>query len=286
MVSPSDVLALIRPINSVMIGSAVLVGMAVISPSSLITIGAPLAFMVGFLISSFAMIVNDIYDVEIDRINDPERPLPSGRISRRTGIALASVPLSAGLAISSILTTTNFLIAIIFAIISWGYSFWGKRNGLVGNILVAASMAVPFIFGGVAAGVSNSSSLIYIWSMALMAFLSGTGREVIKGIADVMGDKEKGVRSVALIRGNRTASIIGGGFLSIAVLTSILPYLIQVVGTLYFILVLIPDTIFVYAIARILKDNSPSSAEQVKTLALVGMLAGLVAFVLGGVLRF
>ena len=282
MVSPSEFLTLIRPINSFMIGTAVLVGMAVISPSSLISIRALISFLVGFLISAFAMVVNDIYDVEIDRVNDPERPIASGRISPGTGVVFASLLLIAGLTSSLLLTTSNFVIALIFAVISWGYSFWGKRNGLLGNMMVAASMAVPFIFGGVAAVVSDDKSQIYLWSLALMAFLSGTGREVIKGIADVRGDQERGIRSIALIRGNKTASIVGGILLSVAIFTSFLPYLIQVAGIVYLLLVLVPNTIFLYTTWRILRDNSPANAEKVKTLALIGMVAGLVAFLLGG----
>lgn len=282
MVSPSEFLTLIRPINSFMIGTAVLVGMAVISPSSLISIRALISFLVGFLISAFAMVVNDIYDVEIDRVNDPERPIASGRISPGTGVVFASLLLIAGLYSSLLLTTSNFVIALIFAVISWGYSFWGKRNGLLGNMMVAASMAVPFIFGGVAAVVSDDKSQIYLWSLALMAFLSGTGREVIKGIADVRGDHERSIRSIALIRGNKTASIVGGIFLSVAIFTSFLPYLIQVAGIVYLLLVLVPNTIFLYTTWRILRDNSPANAEKVKTLALIGMVAGLVAFLLGG----
>lgn len=282
MVSPSEFLALVRPINSFMIGTAVLVGMAVISPTSLTSIRAVIGFLVGFLISAFAMVINDIYDVEIDRVNDPGRPIASGRISRRTGVVFAVLLLIAGLSSSLLLTTSNFVIALIFAIISWGYSFWGKRNGFLGNMMVAASMAVPFIFGGVAAVAGDDISLIYLWSLALMAFLSGTGREVIKGIADVRGDQERGIRSIALSRGNETASIVGGILLSVAILTSFLPYLIQVVGIVYLLLVLVPNTIFLYTTWRILRDNSPANAEKVKTLALVGMVAGLVAFLLGG----
>lgn len=282
MVSPSEFLTLIRPINSFMIGTAVLVGMAVISPSSLISIRALISFLVGFLISAFAMVVNDIYDVEIDRVNDPERPIASGRISPGTGVVFASLLLIAGLTSSLLLTTSNFVIALIFAVISWGYSFWGKRNGLLGNMMVAASMAVPFIFGGVAAVVSDNKSQIYLWSLALMAFLYGTGREVIKGIADVRGDRERSIRSIALTRGNKTASIVGGIFLSVAIFTSFLPYLIQVAGIVYLLLVLVPNTIFLYTTWRILRDNSPTNAEKVKTLALIGMVAGLVAFLLGG----
>lgn len=282
MVSPSEFLALVRPINSFMIGTAVLVGMAVISPTSLTSIRAVIGFLVGFLISAFAMVINDIYDVEIDRVNDPGRPIASGRISRRTGVVFAVLLLIAGLSSSLLLTTSNFVIALIFAIISWGYSFWGKRNGFLGNMMVAASMAVPFIFGGVAAVAGDDISLIYLWSLALMAFLSGTGREVIKGIADVRGDQERGIRSIALSRGNETASIVGGILLAVAILTSFLPYLIQVVGIVYLLLVLVPNTIFLYTTWRILRDNSPANAEKVKTLALVGMVAGLVAFLLGG----
>ena len=65
--------------------------------------------------------------------------------------------------------------------------------------MVSANVAVPFIYGGFAV---ESTSMFPLLIFALLAFLSSLGREVVKGIVDVPGDAAKGVRSIAVTRGN------------------------------------------------------------------------------------
>ena len=75
-----DFLTIIRPINSLMIGFAVIVG-EVLALNSLPNLNLMiLGFLTGFLISSSSMVFNDYFDLEVDRVNVPNRPLPSGRI--------------------------------------------------------------------------------------------------------------------------------------------------------------------------------------------------------------
>src|SRR5579885_2480953 len=93
-----ETLALIRAKNSIMVGFAVLVGIAVAShdPTRLVSRVALLGFLTGFTISSFSMISNDIYDIEVDKLNQPDRPLPSGRVSKKQAWAVAFAFLAVG----------------------------------------------------------------------------------------------------------------------------------------------------------------------------------------------
>ena len=279
----SSIVTLIRPVNSIMIGFAVIVGVAVVAPSKVISQTSAFGFLTGFFVSGYSMVINDVYDVEIDRVNSPNRPIPSGAVTMKEAAVLASLFVLAGLASSLFIGVLNLAIVGFFALLAWGYSYWGKKKGLVGNTMVAASMAVPYVFGGVAIG---SGADPMLWSLALTTFLAGTGREVVKTISDIEGDKTRGVQSVAITKGARAASRVGAMFFLAAVATSLVPVLLRVAGIIYATLVIITDVFFVYLSAKTIRNYNAEGAIRVKKLALGGMMLGLLAFLLGGALRF
>ncbi|MCS4537796.1 MAG: UbiA family prenyltransferase [Thaumarchaeota archaeon] len=283
MAKASALISLIRPVNSVMIGFAVIVGVAVVEPSKILSLESMLGFFTGFFVSSYSMVINDVYDIEIDRINSPNRPIPSGTMSLMQANMFAAVLLLIGFASASLISLTNIAVAALFGLIAWGYSYWGKKRGLSGNMMVAASMAVPYVFGGVAIG---KGSDVMLWSLALTSFLAGTGREVVKTISDVEGDKARDVRSIAITKGEKMASRIGALFFLAAVSTSLLPLMLGITGIVYAVLVLVTDAFFIYISAKIIRNYSVEGAIKVKKLALGGMMLGLLAFLFGGALRF
>jgi len=283
MAKASALISLIRPVNSVMIGFAVIVGVAVVEPSKILSLESMLGFFTGFFVSSYSMVINDVYDIEIDRINSPNRPIPSGTMSLMQANMFAAVLLLIGFASASLISLTNIAVAALFGLIAWGYSYWGKKRGLSGNMMVAASMAVPYVFGGVAIG---KGSDVMLWSLALTSFLAGTGREVVKTISDVDGDKARDVRSIAITKGEKMASRIGALFFLAAVSTSLLPLMLGITGIVYAVLVLVTDAFFIYISAKIIRNYSVEGAIKVKKLALGGMMLGLLAFLFGGALRF
>ena len=283
MAKASALISLIRPVNSVMIGFAVIVGVAVVEPSKILSLESMLGFFTGFFVSSYSMVINDVYDIEIDRINSPNRPIPSGTMSLMQANMFAAVLLLIGFASASLISLTNIAVAALFGLIAWGYSYWGKKRGLSGNMMVAASMAVPYVFGGVAIG---KGSDVMLWSLALTSFLAGTGREVVKTISDVEGDKARDVRSIAITKGEKMASRIGALFFLAAVSTSLLPLILGITGIVYAVLVLVTDAFFIYISAKIIRNYSVEGAIKVKKLALGGMMLGLLAFLFGGALRF
>lgn len=279
----NGIITLIRPINSIMIGFAVIVGVAVVAPSRIISQASVLGFLTGFFVSGYSMVINDVYDVEIDRINNPNRPIPSGSVTKKDASLVASILVLAGLVSSIFIGIGNMAIAGLFALLAWSYSYWGKTKGLAGNMMVAASMAVPYVFGGVAIG--NGADPM-VWSLAFTTFLAGTGREVVKTISDIEGDKTRGIRSVAITKGQRAASRIGAFFFLAAVATSLVPVLLGVAGVVYAVLVIITDFYFAFLSSKIIRSHDAESAIRVKKLALGGMMLGLLAFLLGGAFRF
>lgn len=277
---------MIRPANSIMVGFAVVVGIAVTSNSlsQIFTISSLLGFLTGFFISSFSMVSNDIYDLEVDRVNQPGRPLPSGAVSVRNAVIFSIALLSFGLLVSIPLSALNFAIAAIFALIGWFYNYRGKKMGLFGNSLVALSLAIPYIYGSVA--LSNYAiNLGYL--LALTSFLAGLGREVLKGLSDIAGDKIRNIRTVAISLGVDVAKKIAGILFLLAVISSVLPITFGVLGRAilpYIVLVAIPDAIFLYLAYRVLSLRNERDSLRLKGIALAGMMSGLIAYLISGLL--
>ncbi len=263
-----------------MIGFAVIVGVFVSKPPSLGLENIVLGFVTGFAICGYSMVINDYYDIEVDRVNQPTRPLPSGAISMGGALALALILLAVGVLASVVLLNWAAVgIVFLYALLSWLYNFRAKKYGLSGNVIVASSLAIPFIYGGVVSGGSVTSSLLLF--MAGTAFLSGVGREVVKAMADVAGDEKRGIRSFARVHGTKSAATLGAGFFLAAVVSSLLPLVLISVSLFYRVGVIVPDAIFIYLAYAILKRPTGEGALKVKTRALLGMLVGLIVFIGG-----
>ena len=273
-----DLMLLTRPVNSIMVGFAVIVGISVSAPNQLLSVPTLLGFLTGFLISSYSMVVNDWYDLEVDRINSPDRPLASGRIHPKTAAVFAGIMLTIGLISSILIGLDTFIIASVFAAIAWIYNYRGKKQMLLGNMMVAASVAISYIYGGATVGMIDDRLL---WFLALTSFLAATGREIIKTIADVDGDAARQVKSIARVYGSRIAAYAGAFFFLGAVGSTVIPILVGEVGIVFTVLILIPDILFIYAAVRIIMDYSKLKALQIKKLALIGMIIGMLIFIIG-----
>jgi geranylgeranylglycerol-phosphate geranylgeranyltransferase len=264
-----------------MIGFAVIVGAFVSKPPSVGALDLVLGFITGFSICAYSMAINDYYDIEVDRVNQPGRPLPSGRVTPRAAIVLAVVLLGVGMLASALLLSpTAFGIAGLYAILSWLYNYRAKKYGIYGNLIVGSSQAIPFIYGGVASGGSVTSSLLLF--MASTSLLAGVGREVVKAMADTVGDAKRGIRSYAIVHGMRSAAWAGALFFIGAVVTSLLPLLLLPSTSLFYrVGVAIPDVIFIYLAYAILNRPTAERALEVKKRTLWGMLSGLLVFIGG-----
>jgi len=276
-------LRLIRPINCVMMGFAVLVGAAIEGGSGVLGSWPSLAlgFMTGFMLTGSAMAINDYYDREIDAINEPSRPIPSGAVAPKEALA-TSMALSAAALLAAWLTSpSNLAVAVFSWIVMAAYSARGKRTGLLGNLMVSTCIAVPFIYGGLAVeGALSASSLLF----ALMAFLSNTGREVTKGIVDIEGDRAKGVRTVAVSRGARAAAGIAAAFYLSAAAISFLPLPLGLVSLWYVPFVALTDLGLIYSSVSLVRRPTRENSRRTKNRVLLLMMSGLLGFLAGSFL--
>jgi len=239
---------------------------------------AAFGFLTASLMMAGTMVANDVYDIEIDRVNSPQRPLPSGLVKTGNAKLLAIVLSIASIGFSTLLGPWTLLTALLALALMIYYNTKGKKTGLVGNAVVSFNVALPFFYGGLA--VSSVTPLVFIFSV--MAFLANLGREVAKGIADVKGDSLSNIRTLAVVSGTKTAALLSAGLFVVAVLLSALPPILEKISWLYYPPVVAADLGFLYSAWRLTNNQTPENIRKVKGHVLVWMLLGLVGFLLGG----
>ena len=279
MRKPIAFLKLLRPANCFMMGFAVIVGAALATGTEIAEWwqNLILGFLTGFLLTGASMAINDYYDREIDAINEPERPIPSGAITPSQALAFAFLLTVAGLTAALMTNLECLALAIISWIISVSYVTFGKQTGLFGNFLVSACVSVPFIYGNFAVEKLNFAVFLF----AAMAFLSNTGREITKGIVDIEGDRAKNIGTLAVRFGSKCAACAAAIFYFAAVALSPLPVIFGLVSLWFVPFVLITDIGLIFSSLSLLRDFSRENARKVKNMVLVWFVFGLLAFIFG-----
>ncbi len=271
---------LMRPVNCLMMGFAVVVGAVLANPqfSSTPWLNHFYGFITGFTLTAASMAINDYYDREIDAVNEPKRPIPSGLIKPKEALAFAFILTAIGFAAAYLTNIFCFAIAIIAWIIFAAYTTVGKRSGLPGNFLVSICVAIPLIYGSyIVISALEPKVLIF----AFMVFLSITGREITKGIVDVEGDKMQNVKTLAVRYGERTAAVTAASFYLSAVSLSPIPWFLQLVSFWFIPFVVITDFGLVISSFMLIRDYSRENARKIKKTVLLWSIIGLLAFILG-----
>ena len=142
--------------------------------------------MCGFALSAAALILNDYFDYEVDLVNHPDRPLPSGAVTRSDVLWLTAVTSLVGLLAALALGVSALIISIIFWLIGFLYNWRYKQTGLPGNLMVCASVGVTFILGAVTMHAPWNG---VVWTFALMAFFIDLGEEIAGDAMDMEGDR-------------------------------------------------------------------------------------------------
>ncbi|MBS3778154.1 MAG: UbiA family prenyltransferase, partial [Candidatus Thermoplasmatota archaeon] len=183
---------------------------------------------------------------------------------------------------------TCFIIALITALFAIFYDVFLKKIKLLSNFYIAFVMAIPFVFG--AAAVQKSDVILQtldpaVIIIALIAFLAGSGREIMKDVMDFTGDSKQGVKSFPKYIGLTWSKRIASLFYLIAVGLSLLPFL-QPVYTVYYQnyvylgFVLLTDLLLLFTIGQLLFNQNIDMAKYRK-ITLLAIFIGLVSFFLG-----
>jgi 4-hydroxybenzoate polyprenyltransferase len=165
-----------------------------------------LALVPPILVSMAAFAINDYYDVETDRLNKKRRPLVEGALSMTEARNIAVILFVVGVATGALVNWYAFSIALAFAVLAWLYSYRLKEMLLVGNVYIAFTMVIPFIYGDFVVSRVIPANIVLV---SFVIFLSGLAREVHGMMRDVKGDiKARHARSlVGKIGAMRSAAI-------------------------------------------------------------------------------
>ncbi|MCD4672520.1 MAG: UbiA family prenyltransferase [Anaerolineaceae bacterium] len=237
-----------------------------------------LGFLSVFALSGAALILNDYFDYEVDKINHPDRPLPSGAVSRREVIGLTIATTLVGLTAAAILGLDVLLISIPIWLIGVLYNWRYKKTGLPGNLMVCTSVAATFIFGAVTVNAPWNGN---VWVFSLMAFFIDLGEEIAGDAMDMEGDKKINSKSIALRKGKPFALRVTVVMWSVVVLLSLVPAFLGWMGTVYLAAILIIDGVLIYFSIRLLKSQTPEAGRRAMRGAYLGATLGVIAFVLG-----
>ncbi len=198
--APSAVVELLKPITWFppmwAFGCGVIsAGVPLAGRWPLIVAGAVLA---GPLVCATSQAVNDWYDRHVDAINEPDRPIPSGRIPGQWGLYIGIIWTGLSLVVASQLGYFVFVAACIGLALAWAYSappLRLKSNGWYGNTAVAACYeGLPWLTG--AAVMSGGVPSLRVFAVAALYSLGAHGIMTLNDFKSVEGDKRSGVGSL------------------------------------------------------------------------------------------
>ncbi|MCK4590794.1 MAG: geranylgeranylglycerol-phosphate geranylgeranyltransferase [Candidatus Latescibacteria bacterium] len=274
--SLSAYLALLRPVNCLIVSGSVFVGafIAGVSGNFLTVLAAGLS---AALIAGGANGINDFYDAAIDRVNKPWRPIPSGRVGKREAFVWSTCLLVLGVAVGGIVGNLLLIVALGAAISVFLYSFWLKRTPFWGNLTVSLLCGLAFLYGGISVG-KPKASLIPAW----LAFLFHLGREIIKDAQDCQADASVGASTAPVRFGLKTALRTTTAVYTMLLATLFLPYLFGIYHRFYLLAICIGVVpVLCYVIWSMWQDYSPQNLSRLSTLLKLAMVIGLLAILLG-----
>ncbi len=165
--------------------------------------------LAGPFVCATSQAVNDWFDRHVDAINEPHRPIPSGRMPGRWGLYIAIAWTAVSLAVAMLLGPWGFGAAALGLVLAWAYSappLRLKQNGWWGN--AACGISYEGIAWATGAAVMAGGSLPEARSLALAALYSlGThGIMTLNAFKSVEGDRRMGVRSLPVQLGEQRAA--------------------------------------------------------------------------------
>ena len=250
------------------------------------------------LIAAAGYIINDYFDLDIDRINKPDKVVIEKIIKRRWAIIWHWILSGIGILIGFYLSVTlrNIFIApsnILCVLLLWFYSTTFKKKLLIGNILI--SFLTAWVIGilylcefrfhrFVNPEFHAALSRVYKFTVvyASFAFIISLVREVIKDMEDIEGDVKYGCRTMPVVWGLQAAKFFCICWLTVlvAALIFIQFYVLQYGWwiTIIFTILLVIFPIFL-VLKRLMRSNEPAQFHQLSTMIKSIMMMGILSMI-------
>lgn len=272
---------ILRPGNAVM-GAITIILIAIIDRT--FNIPLILAMLAVFFETAAGNVINDYFDYNIDLINKPERPIPSGRISLKAGRNYGYLQFLLGTICGFLIShlTNNwipFAIVLIADVILYLYAYKLKSTPLIGNLAVGFMTGFGFVFGGFT--INTPEIITTSIFLGFFAFVMTTAREIIKDIEDVEGDAAEGAKTLPILIGEKIPAMLAVCLIIIDCALCPLLYYYHIFGIYYLFVIAIAVLLFLYSAILILKSQDRESAHKSSKYLKIGMLIAFVAFIFG-----
>ncbi|MBC7080722.1 MAG: UbiA family prenyltransferase [Thermoplasmatales archaeon] len=275
---------LIRADHGLMLGIAVVVGFIISAKGFFFHEKIIFSFLTAFFLEAGTFALNDYFDYEVDKKNKRfDRPLVRGDIKPETALAIYFITSPIGILFSIFVNKTCFLIALTNLIIATFYDVKFKEIKVIGNFYIAFIMAIPFVFGALAYSEEISKIIIFF---AILAFLSGLGREIMKDIMDFYGDMERRTKSFPLYIGEKNSRYLSSLLFIFSSIIAFIPFFVEIdssyyLNPLFFLFLCFSSFLFIYSSYLLIKGKEIATPRK---LTLLAIFFGLIAF-LAGMLR-
>jgi 4-hydroxybenzoate polyprenyltransferase len=178
------------------------------------------------ILNAASNIINQYFDLEIDRINKPKRPLPSGRISIRAAWIFTIILYIASFVTAALVNVQFLLIVLFTAVVTYAYSgppFRTKRWGILANLTIALPRGCLLMVAGWTSARPDTMWTAEPWFIGMIFGLYVAGAATTKDFSDMKGDAEGGCRTLPIVYGVRNSAKIIAPFF-------VFPFLLMLVG--------------------------------------------------------
>lgn len=247
-------------------------------------------------IAAGGYVINDIYDIETDKVNKPDKVIINKYISEKNALTLFIILNVIGVGLGFYLSNGIgkpgfFVIFIIASALLYIYSSYLKQILLVGNIVVSLVVSLSIILVGVfellpAITDSNRDIQITFFKIildyAIFAFMINLIRELVKDIEDIDGDYKAGMQTLPIVLGRERANKIVF-VLSLIPLLSVIYYVItylfkqQLVVGYFLVLVIAP---LIYISIKLFSAEHKAQYKHISLVLKLVMLSGMLSLLL------
>jgi len=268
---------LIRPLNVLVSGLAMIISAAILDSldQKLIVI---LIALVVMTYTAAANSINDVLDLEIDKVNRPSRPIPSKNLKKNKALIFSFFLFLTGSVLSLQLPSNAYFISIVVSMpLMVIYSTHLKSKPLIGNVAVSFIIGLSFIFCGTAIG-----NVYPMWTPGLLAFSLTFIREITKDIADFEGDQIARYNTYPIQNGIKSAIKLIFFLSFVVCLVALVPYFNNTYNYWYLIILVIGVEIpLIIVVLLLVKNSTISSAILSSKILKFSTIMGLLAIYTG-----
>ena len=266
-----------RPLNVVMGGLTILISSVISEYNGPINVIILSALVVVFYAMG-ANILNDYFDYKIDKINRPDRAISSGLIARNHALTLSIISFIIGTLIAMQLNKNSQLVSIGISLpLIIGYNAKLKNYPLIGNIVVALILSLSFMYAGFI--FENTRPLII---PSLLCFGLTLIREIVKDMADYIGDNAVGLKTFPIVFGKNKTIVLCTVLSVLLGIGSFIPFLTGYYNIFYGVLLIMSVEIpLAVVVISLLNKPNIETAKRSATILKLCTVAGLFSIYIG-----